>query len=103
MTHHFRNLNPAGTRNNPETVVNSALSENGGHSGGQFGSDSESVASLRQQALMLLQLAARDTRRMESLSDDSAESRAAGRALVFVDRAFRELEGGKRGVCQDPH
>ena len=73
-----------------------ALSESGGHPGGQFGSDSETVASLRQQALTSLQLAWRDIRRMESLSDDPAESKVAGRALAFVDRAFEELEGGKR-------
>jgi hypothetical protein len=33
---------------------------------------------------------------MESLSEDPAESKVAGRALGVVDRAFDELEGGKR-------
>ena len=80
----------------PPNTGETAHSENGGHPGGQFGSDSETVASLRQQALTSLQLAWRDIRRMESLSDDPAESKVAGRALAFVDRAFEELEGGKR-------
>ena len=70
-------------------------SESGGHPGGQFGSNSETVASLRQQALTSLQLTWRDIRRMESLSDDPAESIAAGRAMAFVSRAFEELEEGK--------
>ncbi len=73
-----------------------ALCETGGHPGGQFGSDSETVASLRQQALTSLQLALRDIRRMESLSDDPAESKVAGLALTFVNRAFEELEGDKQ-------
>ncbi len=54
------------------------------------------MASLRQQALTSLQLAWRDMRRMESLSDDPAESKLAGSALAFVDKAFEELEGSKR-------
>ena len=58
--------------------------------------DSDSAASLKQQALTDLQLAWKSIRRMESLSDDPAESKVAGRALAFVDRAFKELEGGKR-------
>ena len=80
----------------PPNTGETAHSENGGHPGGQFGSDSETVASLRQQALTSLQLAWRDIRRMESLSDDPAESKVAGRALAFVNRAFEELEEGKR-------
>ena len=80
----------------PGNTGETALSEIGGHPGGQFGNDSDSVASLRQQALTSLQLAWRDIRRMESLSDDPAESKVAGRALAFVDRAFEELEGSKR-------
>ena len=73
-----------------------ALSESGGPTSGPIRPDSDSVASLRQQALTSLQLAWRDIRRMESLSDDPAECKVAGRALAFVDRAFEELEGGKR-------
>jgi hypothetical protein len=74
---------------------NRALSETGGHPGGQFGSDPETVASLRQQALTSLQLTWRDIRRIESLSDDPAESVAASRALALVERAIEELEVGK--------
>lgn len=70
--------------------------EFGGHPGGQFGSNSDSVAVLRQQAVMSLQLALRDLRQMESLSDDSAESKVAACALVFVDKAIAELEAGER-------
>ena len=32
----------------------------------------------------------------ETLSDNPAEAKVAGRALAFFDRAFEELEGGKR-------
>jgi hypothetical protein len=67
-------------------------SEIGGHPGGQFGSNSDSVAGLRQQALTSLQLALRDIRRMESLSDNPAESKVAACALAFVDKAIAELE-----------
>lgn len=80
----------------PGNTGETALSEIGGHPGGQFGSDSETVASLRQQALTDLQCAWKSIRRMESLSDDKSESKTAGRALAFVDKAFAELEGGKR-------
>ncbi len=52
----------------------------------------DSETSMKQQALDSLQLAWRDIRRMESLSDDPAESKAAERALAFVDKAFAELE-----------
>lgn len=78
-----------------ENTGNLKHSEIGGHLGGQFGSNSDSVAGLRQQALTSLQLALRDIRRMESLSDDPAESVAASRALAFVERAIEELEVGK--------
>ena len=67
-----------------------------GHTGGHIDPDSDSVASHRQQALDDLQRAWKSLRRMESLSDDPAESKVAGLALAFVDRAFEELEGSKR-------
>ena len=44
------------------------------------------------QALDDLQRAWKAIRRMETLSDDPAESKAAERALAFVDKAFAELE-----------
>ena len=72
------------------------LSENGGTPGGTLATDSEPVASLRQQAMDDLQRAWKSIRRMETLSDDPAESKVAERALALVDRAFEELEGGKR-------
>ena len=52
----------------------------------------DSETSMKQQALDSLQLAWRDIRRMETLSDDPGEAKAAGRALAFVDKAFAELE-----------
>lgn len=70
--------------------------EFGGHPGGQFGSNSDSVAGLRQQALTSLQLALLDIRRMKSLSADPVESNAADNALALIERAFVELEVGKR-------
>ena len=68
-----------------------ALFETGGHPGGQFGSNSDSVGGLKQQALTSLQLALRDICRMKSLSDSPADSVAASRALAFVDRAIAEF------------
>lgn len=66
--------------------------ETGGHPGGQFGNDSDSVARLRAQALDDLQRARKSLRRLEDLSDDPSESKAAGKAVKHVDAAFRELE-----------
>ena len=63
---------------------------------GAIDSDSDSQRQFKQQALDDLQRAWKSIRRMESLSDDPAESKVAGRALALVDRAFEELEGGKR-------
>lgn len=76
------------------------LSENGGHPGGQVGSNFDSVASLRVQALRSLQLAAHDIRRMESLAEDSNESKVAAFALAFVDRAIAELEVRVEGQAE---
>lgn len=70
-----------------------AHSENGGHPGGHFESDSDSVASLKRQALDDLQRAWKALRQLEDLSDDQAESQAAGRAVAFVDKAFAQVEG----------
>ena len=42
-----------------------------------------------------LQRAWKSIRRMETLSDDPAEAKAAERAVSFVDKAFAELERGK--------
>ena len=87
---------PEGLETTPGNAGEMALSENGGHPGGHFGNDSDSVASLMQQALDDLQRAWKSLRRMETLSDDPVESEAAGRAVAFVDKAFTELEAGKR-------
>ncbi|MCA9011222.1 MAG: hypothetical protein KDB01_15835, partial [Planctomycetaceae bacterium] len=57
-----------------------------------FEADSDSVGSLRQQALTDLQRAWKSLRRLEDLSDDPAEAKAAERALSFVDKAFGELD-----------
>ena len=75
-----------------ENAGETAHSQNGGHPGGQFGNDRNSVASLRQHALEDLQRAWKSIRRMEELSDDPAEAKVAERALAFVDKAFAELE-----------
>ena len=58
--------------------------------------DSETETSMKQQALDSLHLAWRDSRRMETLSDDKSEAKAAGRAVAFVDKAFAELERGSK-------
>ena len=76
----------------PPNTGETAHSENGGHPGGQFGNDSESVASLKTQALDELQRAWKSLRRLEDLSDDSAESKAAGRAVGLLSKVFAELE-----------
>ena len=57
-----------------------------------FEANSDSAASLRQQAVDDLQRAWKSIRRMETLSDDPAEAKVAERALAFVDQAFAELE-----------
>ena len=54
--------------------------------------ESATEASLRQQALDAMQAAWKALRRLEDLSDDPAESKAAGRAVAFVDKAFAVLE-----------
>ena len=91
----LRARSEAGVETSAFEQGNTAHSENGGHPGGQFGSNSDSVAGLKQQALTSLQLALRDICRMKSLSDSPADSVAASRALAFVERAIEELEVGK--------
>ncbi len=59
------------------------------------------MASLRQQALTSLQLTWRDIHRLESLSDDPAESKVAGRALAFIDKAFAEFESKDLPVSRE--
>ena len=56
----------------------------------------ETEVSLKSEALEVLQAAWKAIRRMETLSDDPAEAKAAERALAFVDRAFAELERGAK-------
>lgn len=56
----------------------------------------ETESSLKADALEVLQAAWKAIRRMETLSDDLAEAKLAGSALAFVDKAFAELERGKR-------
>ncbi len=58
--------------------------------------ETETDASLKTRALEDLQAAWKAVRRMETLSDDPVEAKVAERALAFVDKAFAELEGGKR-------
>ena len=83
---------PAGTTNPAQIAGKTALSESGGAPGGAIGSDCGSVGQLRQQALEDLQRAWKSLRRLEDQSDSPAESKAAGRAVKHVDKAFRELE-----------
>jgi hypothetical protein len=49
---------------------------------------------LKARALEDLKRAWKSLRRLEDLSDDPSESKAAGRAVAFVDKAFAELESG---------
>lgn len=61
-----------------------------------FDPEPDSVGSLKRQALDDLQRAWKSIRRLEELSDDPRESKAAGRAVQHVDKAFRELERPER-------
>ena len=47
---------------------------------------------LKSNALEVLQAAWKAVRRMETLSDDQQDAKAAERALAFIDKAFAELE-----------
>jgi len=47
---------------------------------------------LKSNALEVLQVAWKASRRMETLSDDRKDAKAAERALAFIDKAFAELE-----------
>ena len=69
-----------------------ALSEiPGAHTGAiDFGTDSQ--GQLKADALADLQRAWKSLRRLEDLSDDPREVKAAGKAVAFVDKAFAELE-----------
>lgn len=73
--------------------ANSAFSESAGAQAGAIDFESDSQGQLRQEALDDLQRAWKSIRRMEDLSDDPRESKAAGKAVAFVDKAFAELEG----------
>ena len=54
------------------------------------------MTDMKQETLDALQAAWKAIRRMETLSDDKRESEEARRALAHVDKAFAELERGKR-------
>ena len=78
------------------TCDESPFSENGfGPKSGPIDADSDSVASLKAQALEDLQRAWKSLRRLEDLADIPAESKAAGLAVAFVDQAFAGLESGE--------
>ncbi len=72
-----------------------ALSESAGAHTGAIDSFSDPQGSLKTQAMDDLQTAWEALKRLVDQSDSPAESRAAGRALAFIDRAFEELESGK--------
>ena len=92
-------------KHGPKTVLNAlersrtidvspekyALSENGGPAGGPLGCESDSVASLKAQALNDLQRASKLLRRLQDLSGGPEESNVAGRAATFVETALEEL------------
>ena len=59
-------------------------------------SNPDTELDLKSNALEVLQAVWMAIRRMETLSDDPAEVKAAERALAFVDKAFAELERSKR-------
>ncbi len=50
---------------------------------------------LKTEALTVLQAAWKALRRLEDFTDDTTESKAANRAVAFLDKAFAELERGK--------
>ena len=79
-----------------ENTGNLKHSENGGTPGGTLQTVDDSTAGLKAKALEDLQQAWKAIRRMETLSDDRADAKAAERALSFVDKAFAELERGTK-------
>ena len=87
---------PVGTRSIPENAGEMPRSESAGAQAGAIETDSDSQGQLKAQALEDLQRAWKAIRRMETLSDDRAEAKAAERALSLVDKAFAELERGTK-------
>ena len=83
-----------GGRNIAVSPTKTTISDMPGAQTGAIDSDSDSQGQLMRQALDELQRAWKSLRRFEDLSDDPAESKAAGRAVAFVDKAFAALEGG---------
>ncbi|MCA9010510.1 MAG: hypothetical protein KDB01_12225 [Planctomycetaceae bacterium] len=55
-----------------------------------------SDADLKTEALDVLQQAWKALRRLEDFSDDTVDSKAANRAVAFLDKAFAEFEKGQR-------
>ncbi len=94
-----------GPRSNPgpypdsENTGQTELSETGGPTSCP---GSDPVASLRQHAQEDLQRVWKSIRRMETLSDDSAESKTGERALAFVNKTFAELESDSDGRSIEP-
>ena len=72
-----------------------ASSESAGAHTGAIDSDFDVQGHFKTQAIEDLQKAWEALKRLVDHSDSPAESRAAGRALAFIDRAFEELESGK--------
>ena len=71
-----------------------ALSENGGHPGGQFGRDSETVASLRQTALTQLAAASKTLERLKAMPASQAERKALADACGLLQRGTSCLLNG---------
>ena len=70
-----------------------ALSENGGHPGGQFGEDSNSVASIRATLLDQLQASWKTFGRLDLVTESPAKRKAVGKLRDRLSDLMNELEG----------
>jgi hypothetical protein len=84
-------LEPSG-----QTAGETALSEMPGAQAGAIETETDCQGQLKARALEDLQRAWKSLRRLEDSSGDPSESKAAGRAVALVDKAFAALEGNER-------
>ena len=92
---HPGTMGAEGLEPNGYNAGKTALSEIAGAQAGAIDSDFDVQGHFKTQAIDDLQTAWEALKRLIDQSDSPAESRAAGRALAFIDRAFEELESGK--------
>ena len=83
----------AGVEQSPFLQGFTGLSTMPGPTSGPIPIVDDSTAGMKTRALEDLQRAWKALRRLEDLADSPADSKAAGRAVAFVDKAFAELEG----------